>query len=147
MAINALSPTHPSSQPPSRSFNISDDVASAGYSSVLARRWFLIISHGHHLDFRSCLAPLPVRDFDHGWSAMTLPSSAASKNWPEWPSIVPSSGLPAAFCTESRKSSKVSAVELVHRARYEDPADDTDKDLLKVPEDYGKSKNTKKQNV
>jgi hypothetical protein len=27
---------------------------------------------------------------------------------------------------------------------YEDPADDTDEDLSKVPEDYGQSRNTKK---
>ena len=38
-------------------------------------------------------------------------------------------------------------VELAHQARYQDPADDTDEDLSKVPEDYGKSKNTKKLNL
>lgn len=38
-------------------------------------------------------------------------------------------------------------VELAHQARYQDPADDTDKDLSKVLEDYGKSKNTKKLNL
>lgn len=45
------------------------------------------------------------------------------------------------------KGFEVSAMELVHRTRYEAPADDTDKDLSKVPEDYGKSKNTKKLNI
>ena len=38
-------------------------------------------------------------------------------------------------------------VELAHQARYQDPADDTDEDLSNVPEDYGKSKNTKKLNL
>ena len=38
-------------------------------------------------------------------------------------------------------------VELAHQTRYQDPADDTDEDLSKVPEDYGKSKNTKKLNI
>ena len=38
-------------------------------------------------------------------------------------------------------------VELAHQARYQDPADDTDEDLSKVLEDYGKSKNTKKLNL
>ena len=38
-------------------------------------------------------------------------------------------------------------VEVAHQARYQDPADDTDEDLSKVPEDYGKSKNTKKLNL
>jgi hypothetical protein len=42
------------------------------------------------------------------------------------------------------KGLKVSTIELIHGTRYKDPADDTDKDLSKVPEDYGKSKNTKK---
>lgn len=37
-----------------------------------------------------------------------------------------------------------SSVELLHRTHYEDPTDDTDEDLSKVPEDYGKSKGTKK---
>ncbi|KAB8255449.1 hypothetical protein BDV32DRAFT_112297 [Aspergillus pseudonomiae] len=41
----------------------------------------------------------------------------------------------------------VSAVEVVHQARYDDPADDTDEDLSKVPEDYGKSNNTRKLNL
>ena len=36
---------------------------------------------------------------------------------------------------------------VVQRACYEDPADDTDEDLSKVPEDYGRSKNTKKPNL
>ena len=40
-----------------------------------------------------------------------------------------------------------SNVELIHQARYQDPADDTDEDLSKVPEDYGRSKNTKKLNL
>lgn len=30
----------------------------------------------------------------------------------------------------------VSNVELIHQACYQDPADDTDEDLSKVPEDY-----------
>lgn len=38
-------------------------------------------------------------------------------------------------------------VELAHQALYEDPVDDTDEDLSKVPEDYGRSKNTKKLNL
>lgn len=38
-------------------------------------------------------------------------------------------------------------VELAHQGRYQDPADDMDKDLSKVLEDYGKSKNTKKLNL
>jgi hypothetical protein len=38
-------------------------------------------------------------------------------------------------------------VELIHRGRYEDPADDTDEDLSKVPEDYGRSNNTWKLNL
>lgn len=35
-------------------------------------------------------------------------------------------------------------MDLVHQSRYEDPADDTDEDLSKVPEDYGRSTHTKK---
>ena len=38
-------------------------------------------------------------------------------------------------------------VELVHQACYQDPADDMDKDLSKVPEDNGWSNNTKKLNL
>ena len=38
-------------------------------------------------------------------------------------------------------------VELVHQACYQDPADDMDKDLSKVPEDNGRSNNTKKLNL
>ena len=38
-------------------------------------------------------------------------------------------------------------VEVAHQACYQDPADDTDEDLSKVLEDYGKSKNTKKLNL
>jgi hypothetical protein len=35
-------------------------------------------------------------------------------------------------------------MELVHQAHYKNPADDTDKDLSKVPEDYGKADDIKK---
>ena len=48
---------------------------------------------------------------------------------------------------EPSKDSSTSNVELAHKTRYQDPADDTDEDLSKVPEDYGKSKNTKKLNL
>lgn len=44
---------------------------------------------------------------------------------------------------EPSKDRNVSAMDLVHQARYEDPADNTDEDLSKVPEDYGRSKHTK----
>lgn len=37
----------------------------------------------------------------------------------------------------------MSAIDLVRQTRYEDPADNTDEDLSKVPEDYGRSKHTK----
>ena len=46
--------------------------------------------------------------------------------------------------SETENIIDVSAVEVVHQGRYEDPADDTDEDLSKVPEDYGKSNNTRK---
>lgn len=51
--------------------------------------------------------------------------------------------------TEIHQTSQAntSNVELVHQARYQDPADDTDEDLSKVPEDYGRSNNTKKLNL
>ena len=39
------------------------------------------------------------------------------------------------------KKQNDSSIEIVH---YDDPADDTDEDLSMVPEDYGKSRNTKK---
>jgi hypothetical protein len=42
------------------------------------------------------------------------------------------------------KGLKVSTIELIYGTHYEDPADNMDEDLSKVPEDYGKSKNTKK---
>ena len=48
---------------------------------------------------------------------------------------------------EPSKDSSTSNVELARKTRYQDPADDTDEDLSKVPEDYGKSKNTKKLNL
>lgn len=38
----------------------------------------------------------------------------------------------------------LSNVERVHQARYQVPDDDTDEDLAQVPEDYGRSNNTKK---
>ncbi|PTU18379.1 hypothetical protein P175DRAFT_0560274 [Aspergillus ochraceoroseus IBT 24754] len=47
----------------------------------------------------------------------------------------------------SAKDVCVLTVEQLHRARYEDPADDTDEDLANVPEDYGKSSNTKIQKL
>jgi len=37
----------------------------------------------------------------------------------------------------------LSNVERVHQARYQVPDDDTDEDLAKVPEDYGRSNQTK----
>ena len=37
-------------------------------------------------------------------------------------------------------------MDLVRQGRYEDPADDTDEDLSKVPEDYGRSRHTKMLN-
>jgi hypothetical protein len=40
-----------------------------------------------------------------------------------------------------------SAVELAHWGYYKDPADNTDEDLSKVPEDYGRSNNTQKLNL
>ncbi|KAH1515597.1 hypothetical protein KXX29_009720 [Aspergillus fumigatus] len=49
--------------------------------------------------------------------------------------------------SETENITDTSAVELVHRGRYEDPADDTDEDLSKVPEDYGRSNNTRKLNL
>jgi hypothetical protein len=49
--------------------------------------------------------------------------------------------------SETENVTDVSAVELVHRGRYEDPADDTDEDLSKVPEDYGRLNNTRKLNL
>jgi hypothetical protein len=49
--------------------------------------------------------------------------------------------------SETENATDASAVELVHRGRYEDPADDTDEDLSKVPEDYGRSNNTRKLNL
>ncbi|KAB8067670.1 hypothetical protein BDV29DRAFT_163138 [Aspergillus leporis] len=53
--------------------------------------------------------------------------------------------LPSA--SETENVTDASAVELIHRGRYEDPADDTDEDLSKVPEDYGRSNNTWKLNL
>lgn len=44
---------------------------------------------------------------------------------------------------EPSKTPNVSAMDLAHQSRYEDPADDTDEDLSKVPEDYGRSRHTK----
>ncbi|KAE8404947.1 hypothetical protein BDV37DRAFT_100525 [Aspergillus pseudonomiae] len=49
--------------------------------------------------------------------------------------------------SETENIIDVSAVEVVHQGSYEDPADDTDEDLSKVPEDYGKSNNTRKLNL
>ncbi|KAF7184219.1 hypothetical protein CNMCM7691_004844 [Aspergillus felis] len=48
--------------------------------------------------------------------------------------------------SETENITDVSAAELIHRGRY-DPADDTDEDLSKVPEDYGKSDKTGKNNL
>jgi hypothetical protein len=42
------------------------------------------------------------------------------------------------------KGLEVSTMELVYGTRYKDLANNMDEDLSKVPEDYGKSKNTKK---
>lgn len=49
--------------------------------------------------------------------------------------------------SETENVTDASAVELIHRGRYEDPADDTDEDLSKVPEDYGRLNNTRKLNL
>ncbi|KAE8387097.1 C2H2 finger domain protein [Aspergillus alliaceus] len=48
--------------------------------------------------------------------------------------------------SETENITDVSAAGLIHRGRY-DPADDTDEDLSKVPEDYGKSDKTRKHNL
>jgi hypothetical protein len=48
---------------------------------------------------------------------------------------------------ETKNVTDASAVELVHWGCYEDPADDTDEDLSKVLEDYGRSDNTQKLNL
>ncbi|KAF4263839.1 hypothetical protein CNMCM8812_003855 [Aspergillus fumigatus] len=53
-------------------------------------------------------------------------------------------GLGEIRASETDNATDASAVELIHRGRYEDPADDTDEDLSKVPEDYGRSNNTRK---
>ncbi|KAL4935325.1 hypothetical protein BDV06DRAFT_228932 [Aspergillus oleicola] len=45
------------------------------------------------------------------------------------------------------KNTSVLAVELQHQAHYELPADDTDEELSKIPEDYGKGEGTKKLNL
>lgn len=45
------------------------------------------------------------------------------------------------------KDTSLSVVELQHRAHYEVPADDTDEELSKIPEDYGKGDGTKKLNL
>ncbi|PKX99523.1 uncharacterized protein P174DRAFT_509439 [Aspergillus novofumigatus IBT 16806] len=49
--------------------------------------------------------------------------------------------------SETENVTNTSAVELVHRGCYKDPADDIDEDLSKVPEDYGRSDNTWKLNL
>lgn len=51
--------------------------------------------------------------------------------------------------TETQQPSQANTtnVELVHQVRYQNPADDTDGDLSKIPEDYGRSNNTKKLNL
>lgn len=56
-------------------------------------------------------------------------------------------GLGEIRASETDNATDASAVELIHRGRYEDPADDTDEDLSKVPEDYGRSNNTRKLNL
>lgn len=56
-------------------------------------------------------------------------------------------GLGEIRASETDNATVASAVELIHRGRYEDPADDTDEDLSKVPEDYGRSNNTRKLNL
>jgi hypothetical protein len=48
--------------------------------------------------------------------------------------------------SETENITDVSAAGLILRGRY-DPADDTDEDLSKVPEDYGKSDKTRKHNL
>lgn len=53
-------------------------------------------------------------------------------------------GLGEIRASETDNATDASAVELIHQGRYEDPADDTDEDLSKVPEDYGRSNNTRK---
>ncbi|KAL4766861.1 hypothetical protein BDW60DRAFT_212539 [Aspergillus nidulans var. acristatus] len=45
------------------------------------------------------------------------------------------------------RNTSVSVAELQHRAHYEVPADDTDEELSKIPEDYGKAGGTKKLNL
>ncbi|PYH95099.1 C2H2 finger domain protein [Aspergillus ellipticus CBS 707.79] len=65
------------------------------------------------------------------------------KNAELQPLDIASQGCPA---PNSTKGMNMSAVEL-HHARYEDPADDTDEDLSKVPGDYGRSEKTKKQRL
>jgi hypothetical protein len=49
--------------------------------------------------------------------------------------------------SETENVTDVLAVELVHWGYYEDPADDTDEDLSKVLEDYGRLNNTWKLNL
>jgi hypothetical protein len=48
--------------------------------------------------------------------------------------------------SDTENITDVSAAGLILRGRY-DPADDTDEDLSKVPEDYGKSDKTRKHNL
>ncbi|OXN26563.1 hypothetical protein CDV57_08400 [Aspergillus fumigatus] len=53
-------------------------------------------------------------------------------------------GLGEIRALETDNAMDVLAVELIYQGCYEDPADDTDKDLSKVPEDYSRSNNTQK---
>lgn len=49
--------------------------------------------------------------------------------------------------SETENIMDISAVELVYWGCYKDPANDTDEDLSKVPEDYGRLNNTQKLNL
>ena len=114
---------------------------------IMRRRRQFNVSNHKITSGSSCTSPSSTdndRLFEPGSSETDLtapecPPPAARKITRRKPS--PSTEI------QQPSQANTSNVELVHQARYQDPADDTDEDLSKVPEDYGRSNNTKKLNL
>lgn len=87
-----------------------------------------------------CPSPGPRKASAKGNKHRETPTREGRAQCPQAKSVEPPTEGP------NRKTS-VSATELQHRAHYEVPADDTDEELSKIPEDYGKAGGTKKLNL
>jgi hypothetical protein len=111
-----------------------DDITSA---NLLL--WARLLVSFLYIILMTCLIQVPGPNWQNH---MTFPpTSSCSQSWQEWPFKMPSQ-----LSIQASNSPSISTMAIVqaHRARFKDPAGDTDEDLSKVPEDFNRPKGTKK---